>query len=145
MTDYDELDARVHKILGDEDEQADIGDSVNRYIDHLVDSLQLPCTVTGSEDFNWEEFYVIGPGAPDAYERLRVNAPSYQDHFDLLSIEKDVISEWMMFDEDIVCHVRRQSDGKLFYLGLAEIEAVDKDSKNHQLLNDYAVWFVNNR
>jgi hypothetical protein len=42
-------------------------------------------------------------------------------------------------------HVRRKSDGKEFHLGLAEIEAVDKKSKNYQLLNDYAVWFANNR
>ena len=47
--------------------------------------------------------------------------------------------------EDLAGHVRRKSDGKEFYLGLAEIVAVDKKSKNYQLLDDYAVWFVNNR
>ena len=29
--------------------------------------------------------------------------------------------------------------------GIAEIKAVDKKSVNYQLLDDYTVWFVNNR
>jgi hypothetical protein len=51
----------------------------------------------------------------------------------------------MMFDEDIVAHVRRKGDGKEFDLGLAEIRATDKKSSNFQLIDDYAVWLVNNR
>ena len=51
----------------------------------------------------------------------------------------------MFGGEDIGAHVRRKSDGKEFWLGLAELKAVDKKSANHQLLDDYAVWFVNNR
>jgi hypothetical protein len=102
--------------------------------------------VTGVEDFRWEEYYVIGPGDPKEYERLRQNQPSYQDVFELLAIENDVWSEWMMFHgEDIAGHVRRKSDGKEFYLGLAEIKAVVKKSKNYQLIVDFAVWLVNNR
>jgi hypothetical protein len=63
----------------------------------------------------------------------------------LVAIEQEVYSEWMMFCEDLAGRVRRKSDGKEFYLGLAEIKAVDKKSVNYQLLDDYAVWFVNNR
>jgi hypothetical protein len=47
----------------------------------------------------------------------------------------------MMF----AAHVKRIKDGKEFVLGLAELKATDKKSANHQLLDDYAVWFVNNR
>ena len=72
--------------------------------------------------------------------------PSDQDTFELLAIEKDVDSEWMMYHgEDLAGHVRRKSDGQEFYLGLAEIKAVDEESLNYQRLDDYAVWFVNNR
>ena len=114
--------------------------------DHLESSLQLPCDVTGTEDFRWEEYYVVGPGNPKEHEKLRQNQPSYEDTFELLALEPGVVSEWMMFrDEEAAGRVRRKSDGTEFYLGLAEIEAVDKKSKNYQLLNDYAVWFVNNR
>ncbi len=109
-------------------------------------SLKLPCDVTGTEDFRWEEFYVLGPGDQKEYAQLRQNQPSFQDTFELLAIEADDESEWMMFGgEDLAAHVRRKSDGKKFLLGLAEIEAVDKKAKNHQLLHDYAVWFVNSR
>ena len=52
----------------------------------------------------------------------------------------------MMFHGgDLAGQVRRKSDGKEFYLGLAEIKAVDEKSLNYQLLDDYSVWFVNNR
>ena len=51
----------------------------------------------------------------------------------------------MLAGEDVAAHVRRKSDGREFQLGLAEIEAVDKESKNYQLRNDFAVWFVNSR
>ena len=63
-----------------------------------------------------------------------------------MAIENDTWSEWMMFDvEDLAARVRRKSDGVEFYLGLAEISAVERDSMNHQRLDDYSVWFVNNR
>jgi hypothetical protein len=145
MARKDAQDARIAEVVGDEVE-AIFEDGVNKFHDHLKKSLQLPCDVTGIEDFRWEEYYVIGPGDPKEYERLRQNQPSFQDTFELLAIKADVESEWMMFyGEDLAAHVRRKSDGKEFYLGLAELKAVTRKSKNYQLLHDYAVWFVNNR
>ena len=145
MTKRDAQYARIEEIVGD-DEEPTSGDCLDKFHDHLASSLQLPCDVTGIEDFGWEEIYVIGPGDPEEYERLRKNQPSFEDKFELLEIKKDVYSQWMMFyDEDLAGRVLRKSDGKEFHLGLAEIKAVDKKSKNYQLLDDYAVWFVNNR
>jgi len=43
----------------------------------------------------------------------------------------------------IYAKVQRISDEKKFILLLEDLEAVDKSSKNYQLFNDYAVWFVN--
>ena len=145
MTQLDVQDVRIEEIVGG-DEELTFDDCLEKFYDHLRSSLQLPCNVTGIEDFRWEEYYVIGPGDPEEHERLRKNQPSFEDTFELLAIEEDVYSEWMMFHgEDVAGRVRRKTDGKEFYLGLAEVEAVDKKSKNYQLLNDYAVWFVNNR
>ena len=45
----------------------------------------------------------------------------------------------------IVARVRRMSDGKEFDLGLAELQVTDKKSPNFRLVDDYAVWLVNNR
>ena len=145
MTKQDEQDARIDAILGGTQEMS-LEDARNKFYDHLRGTLELPCVVTGIEDFNWEEFYVLGPGSRKEYERLRKTQPSYQDKYELLGIEKDVLSEWMLFQEDdLGAHVRRQSDGREFYLGLAELKAVDKKSKNYRLLDDYGVWLVNNR
>ncbi len=53
---------------------------------------------------------------------------------------------WMLFgDEDIAAHVWRKSDGNTFCLGLSELQAVERRSRHYQLLDDYAVWFVNHR
>jgi len=145
MIEPDEQDQRIEAILGDF-EDLDVGECVTRFYEHLTKNLQLPCDVTGIEDFRWEEFYVIGPGDPEEHARLRKTQPSYEDIYELLGIEKDVCSEWMLFSgDDLGAHVRRKSDGKEFYLGLAELEAVDKDSLNYQLLDDFSVFLVNNR
>jgi hypothetical protein len=145
MSQQDAQDARIAAIVGD-DEESTFDQGIDKFYDHLKRSLRLPCDVTGIEDFRWEEFYVFGPGDPKEHDRLRQTRPSYLDTFELLAIENDVGSEWMMFhDEDLAGHVRRKSDGKEFDLGLAEIKAVNKESRNYQLLHDFAVWFVNSR
>ena len=145
MTEFDAQQARIDAIFGNE-QQLSFEAAIKRFYQHLLRSLKLPCDVTGIEDFRWEEYYVWGPGDEAEYEKRCKTQPSYQDTFELLSIEKEVFSEWMMFGgEDLAARVRRQSDGVEFYLGLAEIEAVEHSAVNYQLLDDYSVWFVNNR
>jgi hypothetical protein len=145
MSKLDKQDARIEAITGD-DESASFNESVDKFYAHLTTALELPCDVTGVEDFGWEEFYVIGPGDPEEHAKLRQNQPSFEEIYELLAIEQDVESEWMMFHgEDLAAHVRRKSDGKEFWLGLAEIKAVNQGSKNFQLIDDYADWFINNR
>ena len=136
---------RIESILGD-GQKLSFRQSVDKFYGHLQCSLVLSCEATGIEDFDWEEFYVLGSGDPKEYTRLKKHRPSSRDHFALLAIKRDVVSEWMLFGgDDIAAHVRRTSDGKEFYLGLAELKAVDKRSPNHQLLDDYAVFFTSYR
>ena len=47
--------------------------------------------------------------------------------------------------EDIAARVRHVCDDRKFNLGLSEFEATDEKSKNYQLLDNYSIWFVNNR
>jgi len=136
---------RVESILGGS-KTLSFHEMVAKFFVHLQRVLVLPCEVTGIEDFDWEEYYVLGPGSPKEYERLKKRQPSYRDRFELVAIERDVVSEWMLFGgEDIAAHVRRKSDGKEFFLGLAELKAIDKRSPRNQLLDDYAVFFTNYR
>jgi len=145
VTDYDAQEARIEAILGEE-ESLTFDDVVEKFYEHLRRFIQLPCDVTGVEDFRWEEYYVLGPGSLIEYQKLRETQPSYQDIFELRAIEHDVYSEWKLFHDEVLAgHVWRKSDSKEFYLGLTEIEPVDKESVNYQLLNDYSVWFANNR
>ena len=142
--DWDAQFARVDAILGDK--ELDMDEAVDVLLAHLQANLQLPCEVTGSEDFRWEERYVIGGWPQAEYRRLKTTQPSYRDRFDLLSLSRDEFSQWMMFPgEDIAAHVRRKSDGKEFVLGLAELKATEKKSPNYQLIDDFGVWLVNNR
>jgi hypothetical protein len=141
----DAQDKRIAAILG-ENEDLDFDESVRIFYEYLKANLLLPCEVTGIEDFRWEEVYVLGSGDKEEYDHLKKTQPSYTDHYELLKIDYEAKSGWMLFwEEDIGAYVRRISDGKKFILGLSELKAVDRKSKNYQLLDDYAVWFVNNR
>ncbi len=144
MNKYDEQMKRWDAILGDAAE-ATQEEALEAFFKHLKANLQLPCEVTGTEDFRWEEPYVLGGWSQQEYNRLKKTQPSYTDKYQLVDLERGWRSEWMMFDEDIVAHVKRKSDGKEFDLGLAELRATDKKSHSFQLIDDYAVWLVNNR
>jgi hypothetical protein len=143
MSKMDEQEQRIDTIISEGVSMFE--EALVIFFNHLKQSLQFSCVVTGIEDFDWEEYYVLGHGSQAEYKKLKKTQPSYQDKYDLLAIEQEVMSKWMMFSEDIGAQVKRKSDGQEFWLGLAELKAVDKKSKNHQLLDDYSVWFVNNR
>ena len=74
MTKQNNQDARIEAITGGN--ELSHGECFERFFQHLNANLQLPCDVTGSEDFSWEEYYVFGPGDPAEYKRLRKTQPS---------------------------------------------------------------------
>ena len=139
MTEIDKQDERISSIFGGEIPNV-AEESLATYLAYLKEPLELPCELTGIEDFDWEEYYVLGPGDQKEYERLKKTRPSYRDKYDLLSLS-DEVDGWV----GILVNVKRVSDKKKFTLPLAELEATDERSKNYQLLDDYSVWFVNNR
>ena len=141
----DAQDERIAAILG-KIEELEFNETIDTFYEYLKTNLSLPCEVTGIEDFRWEEIYVFGPGDKEEYDHLKKTQPSYTDQYELLGIDCEAESGWMLFwGEDIGADVRRISDSKKFLLGLSELKATDKKSKNYQLLDDYSVWFVNNR
>ena len=141
----DAQDERIAAILG-EIEDLDFDETIDTFYEYLKINLSLPCEVTGIEDFKWEEIYVFGPGDKEEYRQLKETQPSYTDRYELFEMVRNAESPWAMcYEDDIGARVRRISDGKKFLLGLSELEATDKKSRNYQLLDDYSVWFVNNR
>jgi hypothetical protein len=113
--------------------------TLKKYLEYLNLKLSLPCAVTGREDFEWEEFCVLGPGDKNEYKRLKRNRPSYTDEFEILNF----LDEPDDF-HGILVRVRRPSDRKQFDLPLESLKTLKKDN-NAQLLDDYSVWFVNYR
>jgi len=143
MSDWDEQEQRILAVIGDEDVEGD--EAYRRWYEYLTSRLMLPCDVTGIEDFQWEEFFVFGPGDKTEYKRRQQNQPSYQDTFELTSISLVSKSRWCLVPDELKAHVRRKTDGKKFVLGLSELKAKSKVSENYRMLHDYAVWLVNYR
>ncbi len=135
----DEHDKRVAAILGD-DNLGVREKSLAKYRNYLKGNLSFPCLLTGIEDFLWEEYYVFGPGDEGKYEELKKTRPSYTDEFELVDIDDEA-----SLDDGLIVQVQRISDRKKFALPLADLEAVNINSKNYLLIDDYVVWFVNSR
>jgi hypothetical protein len=136
-----EQDRRIAEVVGDDE-----GDRATaRWLAHLKANLILPCEVTGSEDFQWEEPYVLGALSQADYRRLRKTQPSHRDVFVLESVEDEADPDWAMFAEDLGDNARRKTDGRKFLLGLSELRAVEEKTANAQMLDDYSCWLVNNR
>ncbi len=142
---FEGQEQRIGEIVGlDEDgEVLEVNDkTLATYRDYLEKHLEFPCYLTGIEDlgcFGWEEYYTIGPGSKKDHERLRKTKPSYLDTYEFLGFEDRVKDEFY----GLLVTVKRMSDNKKFCLPLSDLKATDEKPKNYQLLDDYAVWFVN--
>jgi hypothetical protein len=104
------------------------------FLKHLRKNVEIPCMLTGSEDFEWEEFYIIGPGSKEEHEQLRKTHASYLDTYELIDFVLDLYN-----DEGIHAQVRRISDKKIFVLPLEYLKVKPRKSKNSNLIDDYAV------
>ncbi len=138
MADFEEQEQRIAKVLGKKAVPSVSHATLQKYLAYLKQAITLPCLLTGIEDFPWEERYVLGYGSKAEYERLKTTQPSYTDTYELVSFEDE--------EDDmrgLLVKVKRKSDKKNFVLPLAELKAVDEQSKNYELLHDFSVWFVN--
>ncbi|MEG4349705.1 calcium-binding protein [Microcoleus sp. LAD1_D3] len=132
-----QFETKISKILGSKNIDGTLKNSF-KYLEYIKQNIQLPCHVTGIEEFEWEEEYTRGYGSKKEYARLKKTQPSYTDRFTINRLDDFVIQE-----EGIFVEVQRVGDRQKFMLPLFELESVDASSPNNQLLDDYAVWFVN--
>ncbi|AMW29533.1 MULTISPECIES: calcium-binding protein [Arthrospira] len=107
------------------------------YLQYLKKEIKLPCYVTGSDEFDWEEEYLFSSGRKKEYQKQKINNPSYQDTFEILSFVDKFDAE-----DGLKVEVRRVSDEKLFTLVLADLECTDEESDNYELIEDYSIWFL---
>jgi calcium binding protein len=141
MPKLDKQDQRIADIFGVKEVPDVTPETLARYLAYLKQHLTFPCQLTGIEDlgcFSWEEYYTFGPGSKKEYEQLKKKRASYTDTYELLGFDDEVDPE-----DGLLVHVRRLSDKKKFTLTLSDLQATDEQTKNYQLLDDFAVWFVN--
>jgi hypothetical protein len=127
--------SRIQMILGEDLERTI--QTAELYRKYLLKQLPLPVRVTGSEDFPWEEPYVLGGWDQDEYQELKKNNPSYTDTFELIDLGKP------NRHEDIMAKLKRVSDGKQFEIGLSWLCCTEENSVIHLLLDDYGCWHTN--
>lgn len=128
---------RIEHILGEYNLKVS-NEALELYRSYIQKNIIFPCELTGREDFGWEEIYIFGPGDKEEYAELKKSQPSYTDIYTFMSFD-DQIEE----DDGLMVKVKRISDYKQFVLPLADLKVTDVNSPNHQLVHDYAVWFVN--
>jgi len=135
---YEKEIKRYEEILGVSVEKIVVSmATLRKYIKYLQKELEMPCELTGIEDFRWEEYYVLGPGDMDEYEELKKTQPSYTDTFKLIAVENDITEKRL----GIMVSVRRGR--QKFYLPLQDLKAIDKKSLNYKLIDEYCTWIVN--
>ena len=132
-----QFESKLRQILGSKNINISLG-NVIKYLDYIKKNIQLPCCVTGVEEFEWEEEYTMGSGSKKEYKQLKKTQPSHTDRFRINRLEDLFVEEDSIFVE-----VQRLSDRKKFILPLADLESVDVISRNQELLDDYSVWFIN--
>jgi hypothetical protein len=128
---------RLEHILG-EDHLNVSNQSLMIYRSYIQNNIVFPCELTGREDFQWEEIYIFGPGDKNEYAELKKTHPSYRDVFTFMSFD-DQLQDM----DGLMVKVKRISDHKHFILPLADLKVIDNNSPNHELVHDYAVWYVN--
>ncbi len=126
---------KLEEILGTTDLEVN-QTNLKKYLKYLRKNIQFPCSVTGMEEFEWEEHYSMGSGSKKEYQELKKSKPSYTDTFNLLKLD-----DKLDIENGILAEVERTTDNQKFTLPLAELETVVEDSDNAELLEDYSLWF----
>ncbi|WP_044169982.1 calcium-binding protein [Kamptonema formosum] len=134
----EEFEKRLQAILGKK--QLEVSErTLKTYLEFLKKHVRVPCPVKACQEFEWEEYYLYGPGSLKEYEKLKRIRPSHTDKFQIIRFEDKIESD----DDGILVEVQRLTDSKNFTLNLYELEATDEESASAEFLDDYAVWFVN--
>ena len=134
----DDQEKRIASIFG-MDEVPEVGDeTLTTYLHYIKENIDTTCEFSGIEDFEWEEYYIIGPGSKREHEKLRKTRPSFMDNYKFIGIDDEPDEHY-----GILINLKRISDRKKFTLPLADLEVTDKNNPSHQLLDDFSVWFVN--
>lgn len=130
------LENQILNILGNNNQRNQ--ENSKKYLSYLQQTLQLPCFVTGIEDFPWEEPYIFGGWNRQEYEEMKKTMPSCKDHFKLIRLSPPSIR-----DADVMAKVKRLKDNKIFEIGLSWLECINRKDPNFDEIDTYAGWHTN--
>lgn len=133
----DDEEERILSILNSDDSSVN-EDNQRIYFEYLRKNVQKPCILTGMEDFDWEEPYLLGGWSQKEHAKLKLTQPSYTDQFELIGFV-DEIDDW----KGILVKVKRVADNKKFELPLWDLKVIDDKSPNYLLVSDYSSWMTN--
>jgi hypothetical protein len=133
----DEVEKRILQILKSDDSSVNEHNQ-GMYCEYLRKNIQMPCIMTGMEDFDWEEPYLLGGWSQKEYEKLKLTNPSYTDKFEFICFVAE-IDDW----KGIISKVMRLSDNKKFDLPIWDLMVTDIKSPNYLLISDYSYWMTN--
>lgn len=69
---FEKQEKRIESVFPkDLDDISKRTETIEIYKNYLEINLELPVKLTGIEDFNWEEYYIFGPGDEQEYEELK--------------------------------------------------------------------------
>ena len=108
------------------------------FFGYLKKELVKPLILTGREDFDWEEKYILGGWDQREYELLKKTKPSFSDHFEFIQIEEK-IDPW----HGISVLVKRISDSKSFKIKLCDLSSIENKSDNAKIIDFYGIWVTN--
>lgn len=140
MDEFEKEIERFKKILWKQEEK-DIWvnkGNLQKYLKYITNNIEKPCLLTWRDDFDWEEKYVFWYWDPEEYEKLKKTRPSYTDTFSFIEFD-----ELLYYESELFVKVRRKGDRRKFTIWLSRLKAIDKESENHQLIEDYASWVGN--
>ena len=135
----DEEEERISEILNTDDATVN-EENLDTYYMYLNENLKTPCILTGSEDFDWEEPYILGGWSKKEYEILKKTKPSYTDEFEFLKLVEGY-DDW----KGIYASVKRLSDNKIFNIPLWDLKVVDANDSNFMIVSDHSSWMTNYR
>lgn len=136
---FDEEEERISEILNSDDATVN-EENLETYFLYLNENLKTPCILTGSEDFDWEEPYILGGWSKKEYAKLKKTKPSYTDEFEFLKLVEEY-DDW----KGLYASVKRLSDNIIFNIPLWDLKVVDENDSNFMMVSDYSSWMTNYR
>jgi len=133
----DEEEGRINEILKTDNNSVSV-ENLTKYYDYLKSNLTQPFILTGMEDFDWEEPYLLGGWDEKEYEQLKETNPSYTDFFEFIDLIEE-FDDW----KGIYAKVKRISDNKIFDIPLWDLKGVDETNPNFQIVSDFSSWMTN--